>query len=107
VVFVVLDVDMLNSHQKQYLKTLAHARKPVVIIGARGITEAVLAELDQALNHHEILKVRVNAGDRKERRELCHTLCEATGAELVQQVGHVVTLFRANPEAPGVTLPNG
>ena len=79
----------------------------MVIIGARGVTGAVLAELDQALSHHEILKVRVNAGDREARQQLRHTLCEATGAELVQQVGHVLTLFRANPETPGITLPDG
>lgn len=96
---------MLNSQQKQYLKSLAHARKPVVIIGARGVTETVLAELDQALAHHELLKVRVNASDREARTSLCEALCEASGAELVQQVGHVLTLFRVNPDAPGIKLP--
>jgi len=96
---------MLNSQQKQYLKSLAHARKPVVIVGAHGVTDAVLAELHQALAHHELLKVRINAGDRDERQRLRHLLCEATGAEMVQQVGHVVTLFRANREAPKITLP--
>lgn len=77
----------------------------MVIVGARGVTEALVMELNTALNHHELLKVRVNAGDREARAEMVATICDATGAEMVQQVGHVLTLFRANTDAPTITLP--
>lgn len=54
---------MLNTIQKNHLKTLAHHLQPVVMVGANGLTEAVLREAEQALLHHELLKIRVNAGE--------------------------------------------
>lgn len=96
---------MLNNVQKRHLKSLAHTRKVVIIIGSNGLTPAVLAEVDGALTHHELLKVRVNAADRAARRSLIAQLCLALGAELVQQVGHIATLFRRNAEAPRLQLP--
>ncbi|HXH03292.1 MAG TPA: YhbY family RNA-binding protein [Candidatus Competibacteraceae bacterium] len=95
---------MLDKQQTRQLRALAHNRKPVVIIGAQGLTPAVLAELDNALSHHELIKVRVNAEDR-EARDTCigHMLAEL-GAELVQRVGHIATLFRRNPQKPRIVL---
>ena len=92
----------LTNHEKRYLKSLAHHRKPIVIIGNHGLTPAVLHELSLALDHHELIKVRVNAEDREERNGLIAAMCGAANAVLVQQVGHVATLFRRNPEAPRI-----
>ena len=50
----------LTTKQKQYLKGLAHNLKPVVMLGQHGLTEGVLAEIDAALNHHELIKVKVS-----------------------------------------------
>lgn len=96
---------MLNNQQKRYLKSLAHARKPVVMIGGNGLTPAVLEELRAALDHHELIKVRVNAEDRASRADIIERICSALQTELVQRVGHVATLFRRNPEAPRIRLP--
>ena len=95
---------MLNNRQKHHLKTLAHASRPVVIIGANGLTEAVMQEIDQALRHHELLKIRVNAADRPARLQIITQITTTLAAELVQHVGHVATLFRRNPETPRIAL---
>ncbi len=95
---------MLNNRQKRHLKTLAHASRPMVIIGANGLTEAVMQEIEHTLRHHELLKVRVNAADRAERSRIITQITIQAGAELVQQIGHVAILFRRNPEAPRTSL---
>lgn len=95
----------LTHPQKRYLKTLAHARKPVIIIGDKGMTPAVLHEILLALDYHELIKIRVNAEDRTAREVMIKKLCTTSGATLVQRVGHIATLFRRNPEAPRIEWP--
>ncbi len=88
----------MKSDLKKFLKAKAHALKPVVITGQHGITPAVLNEINLALDHHELIKVRVNAADRDDRRELIEGILRDTGAELIQAIGHVITLYRKNPD---------
>ncbi|HRQ35933.1 MAG: ribosome assembly RNA-binding protein YhbY [Chiayiivirga sp.] len=95
----------LTSNQKRYLRGLAHPLKPVILVGAKGVTEALLAELDLALDHHELVKVRIAAEDRDARDAGIAILIERSGAQLVQRVGNIACLFRRNPEAPQVPLP--
>ncbi|HCB14501.1 MAG TPA: ribosome assembly RNA-binding protein YhbY [Gammaproteobacteria bacterium] len=92
----------LTHSQKRHLKALAHHRKPVVIIGNNGVTSAIRLEIHQALNHHELIKVRVNAEDRDTREKMIEDLCAGSGATLVQRIGHIAVLFRHNPEAPRI-----
>ncbi|MCR6700485.1 MAG: ribosome assembly RNA-binding protein YhbY [Dokdonella sp.] len=94
----------LNPNQKRHLRGLAHALHPLIQIGQRGITDPLLAELGQALDHHELVKVRL-AGDRDERQAQTAALIEATGAELVQAIGGIACLFRRNREQPVIDLP--
>lgn len=94
----------LTEKQKRHLRGLAHQRKPVVIIGDKGLTPAVMRETDLSLGHHELLKVRINAGDRDQRQAILAELCEATGAAVVQTIGHVAVLYRA-AERPHIQLP--
>lgn len=96
---------ILKPAQKRHLRTLAHALKPVILVGDKGVTDSVLAELDGALEHHELLKVRVAAEDRAARDALIDRLAEATGASLVQRIGHVACLYRRSSERPRITLP--
>ncbi|HOW77164.1 MAG TPA: ribosome assembly RNA-binding protein YhbY [Candidatus Competibacteraceae bacterium] len=96
----------LTNPQKRYLKALAHARKPIIIIGDKGMTPAVLHEILLALDQHELIKVRVNAEDRTMRETMIEELCASSGATLVQRVGHIATLFRRNPEAPRIEWPD-
>ena len=96
---------MLNERQKRYLKSLVHDRKPVVIIGSKGLTRAVLDEIDSVLDQHELVKIRVNAEDRDARRTMIENLCTSMNAEMVQQIGHVATVFRRNPKKPRIQFP--
>ena len=95
----------LSDAQRKHLRRLAHDRKTIVQTGSNGVTEAVIKELSGALAHHELVKVKVVAGDREERDILIDRLAEQTGAVLVQRVGHVATLFRRNEEKPRIELP--
>ena len=97
---------MLSNSQKRHLKKLAHDKKPVILIGAKGLTDAVMTEIDQALSHHELLKIRVNAADREERQTLINRISQTLNAELVQRVGHIATFYRHNSEQNKIQLPN-
>ncbi|WP_045225855.1 ribosome assembly RNA-binding protein YhbY [Methyloterricola oryzae] len=88
----------MKSEQKKQLRARAHALKPVVITGQAGLTPAVLSEINLALEHHELIKVRINADDREMRKEMAQQICSDLGADLVQSIGHIVTLYRKRPE---------
>lgn len=92
----------LSSQQVRKLRGYAHALKVIVTVGNNGLTENVINEIDNALEQHELLKIRVNAGERDERDAMIQTILEKTGAELIQGIGHVATLYRPNPEMPKV-----
>lgn len=83
---------------RKFLRAKAHTLKPVVITGHAGISDAVLKEIDLALNHHELMKVRINALDREVRREMAEHICQELQAEPVQMLGHVLTLYRLSPD---------
>ena len=87
---------MLTSSERKALKAKAHKLEPVVQIGAKGVTEEVIAEIDRALRAHELIKVRAASLDRDARGGAFDTICERTGAEAVQQVGKVFVLYRKN-----------
>jgi len=95
---------ILTNSQKRHLKSLAHHRKPVVIIGAGGLTPAVMHEILLALDHHELIKIRVNTEDREAREAIIVEICETSEATLVQRIGHIATLFRQNVDAPRIEL---
>lgn len=94
----------LSNKQKQHLKSLAHPLKPVVLLGANGLTEGVMAEIELALDHHELIKVRVPGEEREEREAIYATIVAHTGAHRVQVVGKVLTLYKPSPELK-ITLP--
>lgn len=89
---------MLDDRQKKTLRGLAHERHVLITVGARGLTEALLAEAESTLAHHELMKIRVTGAERQARDRMIERLCAALRAELVQRVGHVATLYRANPK---------
>jgi RNA-binding protein len=95
----------LSPSQRRYLRSLAHDLSPVILLGAKGATDAVLKELDLALSHHELVKVKLSGGDKDERQEQINFLSEGTRAQSVQQIGHVVVLFRRNEDEPKLALP--
>jgi RNA-binding protein len=97
----------LTESQRRLLRSLAHPRKPIVMIGRNGLTDSVLTELERALDHHELVKVKVGIGDRVGRARVIETICERTGSLLIQRIGFVATLFRRNPERPVISLTGG
>jgi RNA-binding protein len=94
----------LTDQQKRHLRGLGHALKPVVILGNAGLTENVLAEIDQALTHHELIKVRINAADREQRTAIIDAICEQTKGDPVQSIGHILLIFRRNPKKHRISL---
>jgi len=95
----------LTPSQRRYLRGLAHPLKPVLLLGGKGVTPAVLAELEHALDDHELIKVKLAGGDREERASSLMQLLDASGAENVQTIGHVAVLYRRNDEQPRIALP--
>jgi len=96
---------MLTQKQKRWLRGKAHDLHPLVLVGSRGLTKAVITETGHALDHHEMVKVRLGAGDRDDRRHQAATLCQRTEAEVVQLIGAVVTLYRPDHDNPRLLLP--
>jgi RNA-binding protein len=90
---------MLSSKERQALKAQGHKLEPVVTIGGKGLTDAVIGEIDFALKSHELLKIRAGAMDRHERAEAFSAICARTGAEPIQHVGKVFVVYRPKPPA--------
>lgn len=88
----------ITQKTKRLLRSKAHKLKPVVLIGNQGLTEGVLAEIDNALNVHELIKVRVNAQDRQQQSEMITAICDKTQAEKIQTVGHILVIYRKRSE---------
>jgi len=95
----------LSPSQIRYLRGLAHPLKPVLLLGGRGVTAGVLKELEQALDDHEMIKVRLSGGDRVARATDLAKLVESSHAEAVQTIGHIAVLYRRNDEKQQIALP--
>lgn len=97
---------MLTGKQKHYLRGLAHKRKPAVAIGQNGVTDSVIAELEQALAHHELVKIKLPPLAKKERKQLITQLSSNTQATEIQSIGRIGVLYRA-AKKPKIELPIG
>lgn len=95
----------LSNSQKRYLRGLAHAIKPIVMVGNKGITDALIKEFDLALNQHELVKVKLGVEDRDLRKEQINTLSARLNAEIVHSIGKMACYFRRNMDDPSLTLP--
>ena len=99
----------LEQDLRLTLKAQAHALDPVVLLGSAGLTDAVLAEVDRALQAHCLIKVRVPLDDRIEREAIFTGIAERLGAARVQSIGKLVVLYRPPPpdEESEPTAPMG
>lgn len=86
----------MNSVDKKLLRANAHSLKPVVMIGQSGLTDAVLAEVELALDSHELIKVKIRA-ERDERKQISEKMCAATKADLIQSIGQIAVIYRQAP----------
>ncbi len=96
----------LTKKQQKYLRTLAHDLKPVIWLGQHGLTDNVLAEIDAALDHHELIKIKLRLGDRELKDKIIEDICQQMEAEYIQNIGNIISIYRRNTEQPVFILPH-
>lgn len=95
----------LTQEQKKQFKSIGHHLKPVLIVAENGLSEGVVAELERALNDHELIKVQFRITEREDRRALIDDISRVGRCELVQVIGKMALLYRRNPK-PNKNLSN-
>lgn len=95
----------LTAAQTRFLRGQAHDLKAMIQVGGKGVTDALLAEVDGALEHHELIKVKVGAPDRDERDALIEQIAQRVSAALVQRIGHTAVLYRPAKDKRQIVLP--
>jgi RNA-binding protein len=85
---------MLSQTQKIQLRRRGHHLHPLIIIGQHGLTPPVHVAIDEALNAHELIKIRVNADDKPQRLDFIQQIIDYHQADMVQAVGHLVLIYR-------------
>jgi RNA-binding protein len=94
----------LSSPQRRFLRGMTHHINPVVMVGDKGLTANVLEELETALEHHELIKVKLRT-DRKTRDAFVAEIAETCKALVVHQIGQVCCFYRFNKKKPVIDLP--
>jgi len=89
----------LTSQQRSALRAAAHPLHPVVLIGDRGLTAAVLEEIDRTLAAHELIKIRVAGAERAERDAMLAEICETLSCAAVHHLGKTLIIYRPDPLA--------
>lgn len=87
----------LNNSQIRKLKALAQQLEPILRVGKAGFSDAFLQSVDEALLHHELIKVKF-ADFKEEKKTLAPLLAEKTSSHLVMRVGNVLVLYRQQPD---------
>ena len=96
---------VLTAAQTRFLRGQAHDLKAMLQIGGKGLTDAVVAEVELALEHHELIKIKVAAADREARDAMMADLAQRAGAALVQRIGHTAVLYRPSKDHRQIVLP--
>jgi RNA-binding protein len=95
----------LTGKQRRYLRSLGHGLEPVVQVGKQGLTEAVLAAIDEAITTHELIKVRVGTECPDDRHDLAERLGPALKGEVAQVLGRTILIYRRHPKEPKIKFP--
>jgi len=95
----------LTRDETLSLRARAHNLDPVVLVGANGLSEPVVKEIDRALEAHELIKVRAGRLEGEEREQAFAQLADRLNAARVQAIGHLLILFRPRPEPEPVRIP--
>jgi len=98
----------LKGYQKNYLKGRAHALKPIVFIGQKGVTDSVVRSTEDALNKHELIKVKfIDFKEKSQKKELTAAVATRADCELVGMIGHTAIFYRqhSDPEKRKIELP--
>ena len=92
-------MNTINSTQAKYLRGIAHGLKPVVIIGQKGLTDALIRSTAEAFNRHEIIKVKfIDYKEKKQKAEIARAIEARTGSHLAGMIGHIAILYRQHPD---------
>ncbi len=94
----------LTNQQSRYLRGLTHHLKPVVMVADKGLSENVMTEIETALDHHELVKIKLR-GDRDARLAWTNEIVRRCGAEKIHSIGQVACFFRRNQKKPVIELP--
>ena len=95
----------LTGKQKNYLRGIAHNLNPVVMVGGKGLTDAVMNEIELALNQHELIKIKLPSNEKSEKVAIVAQITSATNSEPVQLIGRVAVIYRESEEAK-ITIPS-
>jgi RNA-binding protein len=98
----------LTGYQRKYLRGLAHNLKPAIIIGQKGITEPVIMEIKEALNNHELIKIKfVDFKERDQKKDIVSTIEEKTASRTVGMIGHITIFYRqhTDPDRRKISVP--
>jgi len=95
----------LSKKQIKFLRAKCHALKAVIMMGQKGLTEEVLNELDIALTHHELVKIKLSVDDRDARKQMITEICEKSQSEEVQSIGKTLSVYRVNPDHAVIDIP--
>jgi len=96
---------VLNGKQRRYLRGLGHDLKAIVQVGKGGIDDGLVAAVEQALEDHELVKLKVGEAAKLDRHEAADAIARQTHSEVAQVLGNTVLLYRANPDEPTIVLP--
>lgn len=96
---------MLNKEQKNFLRTLTHGLNPIIRIGQHGLTDKVMAEINIALDHHELIKIKIRVCDRELRDKTAADICIQTSAETMQKIGNIIVIYKQNKKEAKINLP--
>ncbi len=88
-----------NARQDtKQLRAIGHKLKPVVTVAGKGLSDAVVAEIDRALSQHELIKIKLAVGGKDARTAVAEEICERSGAELIQSIGNMILVLRRTAE---------
>ncbi len=95
----------LTGKQKRYLRSLGNPLNPVVRLGKDGLDDGVVGAVNEALERHELIKVKLELGGSEDRFEAANFLAEQTKSEVAQVMGGTILLYRKHPKEPKISLP--
>lgn len=95
----------ITKTQQKFLRSKSHHLKPVLWIGQNGLTDSVTAEIETALDHHELIKIKLRVGDKALRNKTVAEICQATRSTQIQSIGNIVSIYRRNDKQAVIVLP--
>jgi len=99
----------LTSIQAKFLRGLAHALKPVVFVGQKGLTNSLIASTEEAFQRHELIKVKfIDFKEKEQKKEIAAAIENETDSRMAGIIGHIAIFYRPqdDPEKRKIVLPN-